>query len=266
MADASFEKEFLEAHNSYRATHQAPSLSMNRELCKSAQAWADHLLSLKTMKHSNTNNGENLYYAWSSGSQKQNGKAAVEKWYAEVKDYDFSNPGFGSNTGHFTQVVWKDTKELGVGLATDGKTVFVVGQYSPPGNMTNEGYFENNVLPADENFEKEFLEAHNTYRAIHQAPGLSMNRDLCSSAQEWADHLLSIKTMKHSDTNNGENLYYGWKSGVTGHFTQVVWKATKEVGVGLATDGRIVFVVGQYSPPGNMTNPGYFENNVLPAV
>lgn len=49
--------------------------------------------------------------------------------------------------GHFTQVVWKDTKEVGIGLATDGNTVFVVGQYLPAGNITNAGYFEKNVLP-----------------------------------------------------------------------------------------------------------------------
>ncbi len=49
--------------------------------------------------------------------------------------------------GHFTQVVWKDSTQLGVGLATDGRTVFVVGQYRPAGNMNMAGYFEKNVLP-----------------------------------------------------------------------------------------------------------------------
>lgn len=35
-----------------------------------------------------------------------------------------------------------------MGLATDGNTVFVVGQYSPAGNISNMGFFEKNVLPA----------------------------------------------------------------------------------------------------------------------
>ncbi|XP_036383727.1 Golgi-associated plant pathogenesis-related protein 1-like isoform X1 [Megalops cyprinoides] len=148
MADASFEKEFLDTHNAYRKKHQAPPLTMSRDLCSSAQAWANHLLSIKTLQHSDTKNGENLYYAWSSGPKKLTGKEAVDSWYSEIKDYHFSNPGFASNTGHFTQVVWKDTTEVGVGLATDGQTIFVVGQYSPAGNMCNEGYFEKNVLPA----------------------------------------------------------------------------------------------------------------------
>uniref|UniRef100_A0A672LEN8 SCP domain-containing protein n=1 Tax=Sinocyclocheilus grahami TaxID=75366 RepID=A0A672LEN8_SINGR len=47
-------------------------------------------------------------------------------------------------------VVWKSSTELGVGLATDGNTVFVVGKYKPAGNMNSAGYFEKNVLPKTE--------------------------------------------------------------------------------------------------------------------
>lgn len=35
--------------------------------------------------------------------------------------------------------------------------------------------------------------------------------------------------------------------------------------MGLATDGNTVFVVGQYKPAGNIANPGFFQDNVLPA-
>ena len=66
---------------------------------------------------------------------------ATDMWYAEVKDYDFDNPGFSMNTGHFTQVVWKDTKKVGFGYA--GK--YVVGRYEPTGNMM--GDFQIMVLP-----------------------------------------------------------------------------------------------------------------------
>ena len=39
--------------------------------------------------------------------------------------------------GHFTQVVWKETKELGVGRAKSntGK-LYIVAYYSPPGNYS----------------------------------------------------------------------------------------------------------------------------------
>jgi len=62
-------------------------------------------------------------------------------WYDEVKDYDFKNQGFKKGTGHFTQVVWKDTKEVGFGYADS----YVCARYAPPGNYA--GRFEENVFP-----------------------------------------------------------------------------------------------------------------------
>ncbi|KAM9360481.1 Golgi-associated plant pathogenesis-related protein 1-like [Symphorus nematophorus] len=148
MADESFKKEFLETHNAYRAKHSAPPMTLNNEMCATAQAWANHLLSLGAGMHSETKDGENIYNMWSSAPVNPTGKEAVDKWYSEIKDYNFDRPGFQGNTGHFTQVVWKESTELGVGMATDGNKVFVVGQYRPAGNMTNQGYFERNVLKA----------------------------------------------------------------------------------------------------------------------
>ncbi|XP_053181584.1 Golgi-associated plant pathogenesis-related protein 1-like [Scomber japonicus] len=147
MADASFKKEFLETHNAYRAQHNAKPLTYNDELNSAAQKWADHLLSISSMGHSDTKDGENVYNMWSSAPLNLTGKEAVESWYNEIKDYNWGRPGFASNTGHFTQVVWAESTELGVGLATDGKKVFVVGQYRPAGNMNMPGYFEKNVHP-----------------------------------------------------------------------------------------------------------------------
>lgn len=310
---AQFERDFLDAHNAYRSQHNVPPLQLSRDLCRSAQAWADKLLSIRTLEHSGGDHGENLFYKFSSSVREIPGQEAVDSWYSENKNYNFKKPGFRGDTGHFTQVVWKDSKECGVGIATDGKGLFfVVGQYSPAGNITNPGYFEKNVLPAATStsskptqdndksssecnqFESEFLEAHNNYRKQHGAPPLQLSRKLCRSAQEWADKLKTIRALQHSGTEDGENLFYKYSSSArempgrepvdswyseiknydfgrpgfksnTGHFTQVVWKDSKEVGVGIATDGRgLYFVVGQYSPAGNITNSGYFEKNVLP--
>ena len=60
--------------------------------------------------------------------------------------YDFNKPGFKSGIGHFTQVVWKETKELGIAKAKgdDGK-IFVVARYHPAGNYMNQ--FQDNVKP-----------------------------------------------------------------------------------------------------------------------
>ncbi|XP_018523890.1 Golgi-associated plant pathogenesis-related protein 1 isoform X1 [Lates calcarifer] len=147
MADASFQQEFLKTHNTYREKHSTPPLTLSDELTASAQKWADHLLATGTLQHSDTKDGENVFTMYSSAALKLTGKEAVDSWYSEIKDYNWSSPGFTGNTGHFTQVVWKDSTELGVGMATDGNRAFVVGQYRPAGNMNMPGYFEKNILP-----------------------------------------------------------------------------------------------------------------------
>ena len=67
--------------------------------------------------------------------------------YDEYKDYNFRRGGWQGGTGHFTQVVWKGSKELGMGRAktADGSLTFVVGRYRPAGNVIN--YMADNVFP-----------------------------------------------------------------------------------------------------------------------
>ena len=52
-----------------------------------------------------------------------------------------------TDAGHFTQLVWKSSQQLGVGKAktTDGRQVFVVCVYFPAGNYV--GRYRENVLP-----------------------------------------------------------------------------------------------------------------------
>ena len=53
-----------------------------------------------------------------------------------------------SKAGHFTQVVWKGSREIGVGraFADKGQSVYVVCNYLPAGNYI--GHYKENVLPA----------------------------------------------------------------------------------------------------------------------
>lgn len=69
--------------------------------------------------------------------------------YNEVCLYDFNNPGYESGTGHFTQVVWKASTELGIGRYTGKKgswtCTYYVARYKPRGNIISAGYFSDNV-------------------------------------------------------------------------------------------------------------------------
>ena len=40
----------------------------------------------------------------------------VLSWYIEKENYDYDNPEFSINTGHFSQVIWKNTTQIGVGF------------------------------------------------------------------------------------------------------------------------------------------------------
>ena len=60
-----------------------------------------------------------------------------------------------SLSGHFTQTVWKNSTYIGVGAAKGPKGIFAVANFSPIGNITNPGYFEENVLPPESGWKSE---------------------------------------------------------------------------------------------------------------
>ncbi|XP_036226227.2 Golgi-associated plant pathogenesis-related protein 1 [Bactrocera oleae] len=141
-----FERDCLQAHNQFRAQHCSPPLSLDRGLCNYAKEWAETLARRNIFQHRTNNRyGENLYM--SVGRPNLCGRDAVNSWYAEVREYKFQSGGaFSLNTGHFTQVVWKGSKCLGVAMASSGNRIYVVANYDPPGNYNGE--YSNNVLPA----------------------------------------------------------------------------------------------------------------------
>ena len=141
---AAFREGALQQHNLYRAKHGAPPLVLSAQLNDVAQHHAEQLARINQLVHSEQEHyGENLYA--SSDPTPPRPEAVVDSWYNEIQHYDFDKPGFRPDTGHFTQVVWKSSHELGIGIAqaADG-TWYVVGNYRPPGNITNQ--FATNVL------------------------------------------------------------------------------------------------------------------------
>lgn len=100
--------------------------------------------------------GENLAEGYT------NVTSAIDAWAVESDKYRYSPPtGFSEKTGHFTQLVWKATTDVGCGVADcsanlddkngDGKAVgwFLVCEYWPPGNVVGDHneYFKENVEP-----------------------------------------------------------------------------------------------------------------------
>ena len=139
------EKEILELHNSFRSKHCAPPLRWSKRVARVAQTWANKLRKAGcAFDHSkNRKYGENLFFTGPSSNV--SGRQAVETWYEESRSYNFKSAGFAPNTGHFTQLIWRGTRELGCGKSQCNGGDIWVCNYSPPGNMG--GGYRENVLP-----------------------------------------------------------------------------------------------------------------------
>ncbi|XP_063699505.1 uncharacterized protein LOC134830072 isoform X2 [Culicoides brevitarsis] len=312
-----FEIDCLKAHNEYRSKHGVPSLKLNKRLCRYAEEWARVIAARGVLAHrSNSEYGENIFCVWSSSvlaTGVVSGREPVDNWYSEVDKHVFGKEPSTLKTGHFTQVVWKDSRELGVGVGSNrsGQT-YVVCNYDPPGNFI--GSFSENVPPIGgfpipkividksydsdtpddfTDFAKAMLRHHNEFRKRHGAHELKLNKILTKDAQHWAEILARDDRFTYRQNSAyGENLYCLWSSdrnakvspkeicrswydevkeynfdteprGVlkAGQFTQLVWKASKDLGIGMAkTKKGKVLVVATYYPRGNII--GQFMLNV----
>ena len=58
--------------------------------------------------------------------------------------YNFNNPGFSLASGLFSQLVWKDSTQVGFGIASKHSKVYCVAHYWPRGNVV--GQFAENVF------------------------------------------------------------------------------------------------------------------------
>ncbi|KAH8656593.1 CAP domain-containing protein [Tricladium varicosporioides] len=131
----------VQAHNAARAEAQGgprPSLTWSNDLAAKAQVWANHLASINNMQHDpNSGGGENLY-ASSGGASFVDG---VHAWVDEKKNYHGEKIGEGNfgSYGHYTQVIWPETTQVGMAMAKGSNGwVYVVGRYSPAGNFTGK--------------------------------------------------------------------------------------------------------------------------------
>lgn len=90
--------------------------------------------------------------------------------YDEINNYNFSTGAStnGKAIGHFTQIVWKTTTNIGVGIATVKVNkyirTYVVGKYLPAGNMV--GSYVKNVMPVIEGGNKLKIELPVEFRGI----------------------------------------------------------------------------------------------------
>ncbi|KXT13090.1 hypothetical protein AC579_2144 [Pseudocercospora musae] len=137
---SSFQSEVLNSTNWYRAQHEAAPLTWNSTLADYAQNYAKRCV----WKHSGGAYGENL------AANFANSTLAIDAWGKEEHSYSYKDGKFTEEDGHFTQLVWQNTTQVGCGLVqcdndahAGVKGAYLVCEYSPRGNV--DGQFKYNV-------------------------------------------------------------------------------------------------------------------------
>ena len=133
----------LDHHNKIRQDLGIPPLTWSKDVAAFAQQWADSLANFNDCNikhHSNElGYGENIFGASSADVFKPIDASLA--WYKEKEKYTYSKLGEGNwyETAHYTQMIWKNTTEMGMGIATcPSGGLVIVANYSPAGNYSGE--------------------------------------------------------------------------------------------------------------------------------
>jgi pathogenesis-related protein 1 len=125
-------KEMLAAHNAARAKVGVPALEWSDDLTRVAQQWADKLIAERRFDHRPKSKfGETMFEM--RGGQTTPAKV-VERWVSEAANFDEKSNKCKGVCGHYTQVVWRDTKQVGCAVSRGGAREVWVCEYTPPGN------------------------------------------------------------------------------------------------------------------------------------
>jgi pathogenesis-related protein 1 len=150
--DGEQQSEMVKVHNQYRAEVGISSnVTWSVKLGEMAQAYANKLKDERGCNpiHSQADDvGENLYWAsaikYSSGItevQRITAQRVADAWGSEKSDYSYSSNSCASGKicGHYTQMVWENTSQIGCAQAVcaDNSQIWVCNYY-PAGNYVGQ--------------------------------------------------------------------------------------------------------------------------------
>lgn len=141
-----FDERVLDAQNLERAELGIPQLEWDADLAADAKAWAVHLARTNRFEHSvdapgTEPQGENL---WAGTRGYYSPEAMVDLWASEKKNYRFgifpdnSTTGDIEDVGHYTQLIWYDTRRVGCAVAQSNEEDILVCRYSQAGNVIGQ--------------------------------------------------------------------------------------------------------------------------------
>lgn len=137
----------LNQHNTYRMRHNAANLTWSSTLAAAALVNANNNANNNLFVHTTNNQyGENIAYQWGYDNPEYLGFL----WYDEERQYNFQTGSFSDATGHFTQLVWLATSQIGCAYVQAQNTLsnngyyYLSCEYNSPGNYAGE--FQQEVL------------------------------------------------------------------------------------------------------------------------
>jgi len=137
-----FAGRLLDAHNVERDRAGLPRLAWSNKLAQDAQGWAVTLSRKGALQHSPGDQrgwmGENL---WMGSAGYYSAEDMIGGFLAERAKFrsgvfpQVSRTGNWADVGHYTQIIWPATTEVGCAVAQGGANDFLVCRYNPAGNV-----------------------------------------------------------------------------------------------------------------------------------
>lgn len=144
-APADLSQRLLAVHNDARRAIGVAPLTWSERLASSAADWARHLVEQGELRHApvdtTLSQGENL---WAGTHAAYTPEDMVSAWIAERSDFtpgtvpDVSRTRNWAGVGHYSQVIWRDTHEVGCAIASSAREDILVCRYANAGNVVGQ--------------------------------------------------------------------------------------------------------------------------------
>ena len=138
----------LDRHNREREALGLPRLKWNRALEREAKVWGHELAKRGRLEHADqrtrNSTGENL---WMGSRGQWDVMVGLDMMIDEKRLYrhgnfpEISSTGKWADVAHYTQIVWRDTKEVGCSVVNDRGWDVLVCRYWPAGNVWGQKAF-----------------------------------------------------------------------------------------------------------------------------
>ncbi|MBB5715234.1 hypothetical protein FHS94_002080 [Sphingomonas aerophila] len=142
-------RAMLDGHNRARAAVGVTPLTWSDTLAAHAQAYADQLAASGRFQHAEqpqgpAREGENL---WTGTRDAYALSEMIGHWVAERDQFvnlatpAFSRTGRWEDVAHYSQIVWRGSRQVGCAIASNRSDDYLVCRYSPAGNVVGQRAF-----------------------------------------------------------------------------------------------------------------------------